>query len=114
MAHEPKFQQGPKGVTVEPMPQQQSDGDCCHQTMELRIHTPYRWQQVTSTVGVDIPPQSEADMMAFISNTAQAFEAAGYRIQAHSLVDKGAGWIFFVTIGWDECVPCEPMQPPIG
>jgi len=55
---------------------------------------------VTRTFAIDVGPRTEAQLRAFNQGTANAWEAAGYLIQAHSLIDTGAGWMLLLTVGW--------------
>ena len=54
----------------------------------------------TRTLGIALGPQTEPQLAAAVGGTAQAYEASGYRVIAHSLVDTGSGWQLFLTIGW--------------
>ena len=49
---------------------------------------------------VNIGPQSEGDLQAFLQGTVNAYEGVGYVVLAHSLVDTGAGWLLGLTVGW--------------
>lgn len=92
------------------------EDSCCEQSVTLHgtLHQKYRWEQRTHTMLVALPPMTEADMHAAVIATCTGWEAQGFRIQAHSLVDTGGGWTMFLTVGWDQCVECLPLRPNPG
>lgn len=49
---------------------------------------------------VNIGPQSEGALIAYLQSTVSAYEAANFRVIAHSLIDTGSGWVLGLTIGW--------------
>ena len=49
---------------------------------------------------VNIGPQSEANLINFLQNTVSAYEAQGYIVLAHSLIDVGAGWVLGLSVAW--------------
>lgn len=49
---------------------------------------------------VQVPPQTEGSLQAYLQNTVNAYEAGGYVVLAHSLVDAGAGWMLGLSVGW--------------
>ena len=52
------------------------------------------------TWAVEVGPRTEPQLRSYAASTLNAYEAAGYVVLAHSLVDAGAGWILTLTIGW--------------
>lgn len=84
----------------EPPPTPQSEHDCTgtiQGTVRMECCCP---RLMTRTFVVNIGPQSEPSLIAFILATAGAWEASGYLILGHSIVDAGAGWVFGFTVGW--------------
>jgi hypothetical protein len=62
--------------------------ECCCPTLRTR------------TFHLNIGPQSEASLIAFLSATTVAYESAGYLVMGHSVADIGAGWLLNLSIGW--------------
>ena len=54
----------------------------------------------TRTQIIQIGPQSEGNLQAFLQGTVNAYEGAGYVVLGHSLIDTGAGWLLGLTVGW--------------
>ncbi len=54
----------------------------------------------TKTFVINIGPQTEPQLRAFVGNTANAWENAGYVIQAVNVIDTGAGWMLVIAVGW--------------
>ncbi len=71
----------------------------CHGTVELKCNN-HCHQLRTRSFVVNVPPQNEVQLRAFIQNTFNAWQNAGYLIMAHSVIDTGAGWTFAFTVGF--------------
>ncbi len=54
----------------------------------------------TRTFVINIGPNTEPQLRAFVQNTANAWEAGGYVIQAVNVLDTGAGWMLVIAVGW--------------
>ena len=54
----------------------------------------------TQTFVINIGPQTEPQLRTFVGNTANAWEAGGFVIQAVNVLDTGAGWMLTLTVGW--------------
>lgn len=54
----------------------------------------------TRSFAIQVGPQTEAQVQAYIQATVNAWEGAGYLIMAHSLTDIGGGWLLNLTVGW--------------
>ncbi len=57
-------------------------------------------QMYTRTFFIQLGPQTEPQLNAFVNGTVAAWEGAGYLVLAHSIVDTGAGWMIGLTVGW--------------
>lgn len=68
----------------------------CDGTLRIHCCCP---QLTTSTFTHDFGPQTEAQLLAAADSLLSAWEAAGYLVIAHSLVDTGAGWAMVITVG---------------
>ncbi len=73
------------------------DVEDCTGTISLKCHCPLLR---TKTFVLALPPQTEAQLAAFETNTFNAWENAGFLVMAHSILDTGAGWGFAFTVGW--------------
>ncbi len=71
--------------------------DHCEGTIKLDCHCA---KLRTQTFIVNIGPQSEPSLNSFLQTTVNAWEAAGFLILGHSLIDTGAGWMLGLTVGW--------------
>ncbi len=54
----------------------------------------------TRTQILQLGPQSEPDLQNLLQTTVSNYEASGYLVLGHSLIDTGAGWVLGLTIGW--------------
>lgn len=54
----------------------------------------------TRTFVIDLPPQSNPSVSGTIQATVNAWEAAGYLILAHGVMDTGPGYRVTLTVGW--------------
>lgn len=79
----------------EPAPQQEEQEYC-----EGKIMLPCCCKLQTRTQILNIGPQTEAQLITLLQTTVSNYEASGYLILAHSLIDTGAGWALGLTIGW--------------
>lgn len=80
----------------EPAPQQTNE-EYCEGTIRIPCCCP---KLMTRTFIVPIGPQTEPQVAGFMSTTVNNYEANGYLILGHSLVDTGAGWLLGLTVGW--------------
>ena len=79
----------------EPAPQQETE--YCEGTFKMEKCC---CKLNSRTFIVSIGPQTEPQLAAFTQNTVSNYEANGYVVLAHSLVDTGSGWLLGLTIGW--------------
>ena len=80
----------------EPAPQQENEQEYCEGTIML----PCCCKLHTRTQILKLGPQTIDQLKDLLQATTANYEASGYRVLAHSLVDVGAGWLLGLTIAW--------------
>ena len=79
----------------EPAPQQ--DQEYCEGKIMMPCCCP---QLHTRTQILNIGPQTIQQLQQLLQQTVSNYEAQGYLVLAHSIMDAGAGWKLGLTIGW--------------
>ncbi len=59
------------------------------------------------TVVIEVSASTIVDLMNQVQSLANSYEAQGYPVLAHSMVDSGPNWVIGLTVGY-----CEGEQPP--
>ena len=101
--HDPKLQQKTDACVPQVQCPQPQAEDCNAEVqltgklMHMECCCPRLY---TRTYIIDIGPQTEPQLQAYLANTVASWENAGYLILGHSLVDTGAGWKLGLTVGW--------------
>ncbi len=74
------------------------DDDC---KGEIVLHCNSHCHQLrTRSFVINVAPQTEAQLRAFMQNTFNAWQNANYLVMAHSVIDTGSGWTFTFTVGY--------------
>ena len=82
-------------------PGTQDEHELCEAEIQGMIKMPCCCPRLyTRTQILSLGPQTEAQLVNLLQSTVSNYEASGYLVLAHSLIDTGAGWALGLTIGW--------------